>query len=203
MGRACISFPLNSHLCDQLLGYAMIEKDLRTSIIWAKKIQELSAPDSNGAGYKDSSELANREVLKALFVASLSFYGKCFTVGKGRPVKLEKAIVPKELVYVHESALLYRHNYASHGGDVGIEKARAVLVRQKNIKPGKQFGYGVMVELLQPDVMWFEDGEKNIWLELFEGVRVNVFTKIESLRNKIAKEEVENDPVKYFGGRLI
>ncbi|NNA05930.1 hypothetical protein HBN65_03770 [Pseudomonas lundensis] len=181
----------------------MIDKDLRTAIEWAKKISELYCRDISNSAYTDSTGLAGREIIKALFVAALSFYGKCFTVGKGRPMKLEDKNVPKELLDAHKTAMLWRHNYASHGGNAGIEEAQVLFVRQKNIKPGRQFGYGVMVEIIQPDLMLFEDKDSDVWLALFEGVRANVLKKIQSLKDKIAKEEVESDPHKYFGGELI
>ncbi|MEH6566819.1 MAG: hypothetical protein V7756_15930 [Halopseudomonas sp.] len=91
-GKQCKAIPLSSKLCNQLAGYTLIEKDLRSALIWLDEIEkrhnESPKDPSHRFGYGTNRE--NYTIIKGLFVALLTFYGKCFTKCEGRPVKLEK-----------------------------------------------------------------------------------------------------------------
>ncbi|MGU9850283.1 hypothetical protein ACU680_05765 [Pseudomonas koreensis] len=199
MGRKCVKFVLDSHLCKQMLAYAAIERDLTAAIVWLKKISDIKLPSANDALHVDSSAMVDREIVKALFVAAISFYGKCFTVGDGRSVKLERIMLPEELRETHDTAMTYRHDYVSHSGSRGIESGRAYFVRQKNIERGKPFGYGIKVEMFQPDLVWFREGDSNLWIELFEGARSVAEKKLNLLQEKIYVEEIESKSDELFG----
>lgn len=201
MGEECLRVPMSSRLCEQLVGYYLIEKDLRSVITWMTKIREMHPSESSHNGYIDSDVLPNRELVKALFVAAISFYGKCFTVGRGRRVKLDDPVVPKNLLEVHEEAMRLRHNYVSHSGEAGVEAGSAVFVRQKEVASGGMINYWITVEVKQPDLMYLEDEGRDLWLELFEGVRENVNKKISVLYEKIRGEEVMQDAAKFFGSQ--
>lgn len=199
MGRKCVKFILDSHLCKQMLAYAAIERDLAVAIVWLNKISDIKLPGANGALHVDSSAMVDREIVKALFVAAISFYGKCFTVGQGRPVKLERIMLPEALRETHDTAMTYRHDYVSHSGARGIESGRAYFVRQKNIERGKPFGYGIKIEMFQPDLVWFRESDSNLWIELFEGARLIAEKKLNLLQGKIYVEEIESKSDELFG----
>lgn len=49
---------------------------------------------SNVERVKDPSKM---NIVKGLFIAALTFYGKCFTTCEGRKTKLESKLVPDNL----------------------------------------------------------------------------------------------------------
>lgn len=103
-----------------MAGYKLIEKDLRNCQIWLRHIKELLEKDpknKKAKGHKKNIE--NREqynLIKGLFVASLTIYGKCFTQCEGRKVKLERKNLEEKYHEDHDEAMSFRHNFAAHGG---------------------------------------------------------------------------------------
>jgi len=79
--------------------------------------------------------------LKALMVASFSFYGKLFTKADGRKIKLEKSIFndSKTLLKMHNELMELRHNYVAHSGEEKIEYVNIKLMldakRERNVPP--------------------------------------------------------------------
>lgn len=43
-------------------------------------------------------EGAENEIIQALFISSVTYYGKCFTLAQGRRVKLEESNLPAEFL---------------------------------------------------------------------------------------------------------
>lgn len=90
--RKCLKFKLNSNLSKQLAGYTLIEKDLRNVAVWLGEILTYLEVLDNTI-YQKSPDRTKFNIVKGLFVASLTFYGKCFTQCEGRRVKLDKKII--------------------------------------------------------------------------------------------------------------
>ncbi|MGZ7307030.1 hypothetical protein ACXWRJ_09320, partial [Streptococcus pyogenes] len=94
-------------ISEQYGAYSLIEKDLRSVIIWLNEIEKLAPEDLDRWKNPDKMNL-----VKGLFVAALTFYGKCFTSCEGRRVKLEKTIIDPEYLDLHDHIMKLRHNFA-------------------------------------------------------------------------------------------
>lgn len=195
--RPCVRVQLTSRLVMQLAGYTMIEKDLRSALTWLDEIEkrhdERSTEKMESFGMAKDRE--NYNLIKGLFVATLTFYGKCFSKCEGRPVKLERAQLDPRFHKLHDDCIEYRHNFAAHSGAKNIEHVEVVLVYPKKYK--KEVNFMIFREIHQPDVFWPKDGEASL-LDLFEHAREKALTKIDLLTEKIKKEEIFPFPDKYW-----
>lgn len=199
--KPCKRVYLKSRLSEHLSGYSLIEKDLRSSLVWLHKIDELVGELD---GKKDGSHGIGRDretfnVVKGLFVAALTFYGKGFTKCDGRPVKLERKQIAEDYRELHDLAMSYRHNFAAHSGAKKLEFVQVALVAPLKAKPGKPLPMIIYTELNQPDLAWYTKGNELWFIELFEHVRSMVKDKVNKLSEKIMKEEVlPKDPSHFF-----
>jgi hypothetical protein len=116
--KPCLRVKLDSKLAQQLAGYVLIEKDLRSVGGWLKEIGERHTETSKikGEGFRRSIDRERYGLIKGLFVASLSFYGKCFGSCEGRRVKLERSLLDDRFRFKHDEVLKLRHNFAAHSG---------------------------------------------------------------------------------------
>jgi hypothetical protein len=189
--KPCKSVYLKSRLCEHLAGYALIEKDLRSSLIWLNKIKELVGDiDEKRGKFSVNRDRETYNIVKGLFVAALTFYGKCFSKCEGRPVKLERNQLDEQYRNVHDVAISYRHNFAAHSGAKRLEYVKIALVIPLRVKPGKAVPINLYRELNQPDLAWFTDDQKIWFIQLFEHAQLMVKGKIQKLNEKIMNEEV-------------
>jgi hypothetical protein len=187
--KPCDRIVLQSHLCKQLEGYVLIEKDLRSVLIW---LEEINKRDNEPTPLKrDFFGIAkDRDIfnlIKGLFVAALTFYGKCFSKCEGRPVKLERAQLDAEYRELHDLCISYRHNFAAHSGAKKLEHVKIAVVYPTKYKTKVPFK--LYKELHQPDM--FKSKSESISLSLLvEHVRIIVNKKIDFLAEKIQNEEI-------------
>lgn len=195
--RPCVRIPLTSRLAEQLAGYTMIEKDLRSASTW---LDEIEARHVEGWNEKKKSfgrarDRDNYNLVKGLFVAVLTFYGKCFSRCEGRPVKLERTQLATRFHRLHDDCIEYRHNFAAHSGAKRIEHVEVALVYPSKYK--KEVNFKIFRELHQPDLFWPKAGEVSL-RELLEHAREKALAKIDLLAEKIKKEEVIPNADKYW-----
>jgi hypothetical protein len=185
----CRRVVLRSRLCDQLAGYTLIEKDLRSVVIWLTEIENLQ---SKWARPKDARVLKSPDretynIVKGLFVAALTFYGKCFSKCEGRPVKLERAQMAIMFHSSHDRCIRFRHNFAAHSGAERLEYVEIALVfpiKKKHLVEPELYR-----ELFQPDMVLPIPGDATL-IELAEHARSIALKKIDILYKKIMSEEV-------------
>lgn len=196
--RPCERVELTSRLAQQLAGYTLIEKDLRSVLAWLDEIETRhdEGPIIKGHSFGRGKDRDNYNLIKGLFVAALTFYGKCFTKCDGRPVKLERAQIEKKFQVLHDDCLEYRHNFAAHSGAKKLEHVEVALVFPKKHKAEVEFM--IFLELHQPDVFWPKAGAVKL-RELVEHVRGIAQRKIERLARKIETEEIIPNADKYMG----
>lgn len=187
--KPCRRVLLSSRLTDQLSGYVLIEKDLRNVLVWLKEIEKLhvDAISVKGRRFARSLDRERYNLIKGLFVAALTFYGKCFSKCEGRPVKLERVQLNSRFHTLHDDCISYRHNFAAHSGAKKLEFVEIALVLPQKLKPGIE--PRIYRELYQPDLLWPSDGEIPL-VDLVEHVRSIVNEKIDRLEKKIFEEEV-------------
>jgi hypothetical protein len=112
---------LKSKLAQQLGAYSLIEKDLRNVIVWLDEIENLHPISARQSGVFAGKDRAVFNLVKGLYVAALTFYGKCFTQCEGRRVKLEKRMLDEKYHQVHDEVMHMRHNFAAHSGAHNFE----------------------------------------------------------------------------------
>lgn len=199
--KACTRVVLDSKLSQQLAGWALIEKDLRNVGAWLKEIESrhTESPKRKGQSYSHSRDRETYNLIKGLFVAAITFYGKCFSKCEGRPVKMERAQLEEQYRVLHDECLSYRHNFAAHSGAAKLERVEIALVF-----PGK-FRAGVAPriyhELFQPDLTWPSGEDEVTFQQLVEHARSIARVKMERLSDKIVSEEVLPKGYEYWKKR--
>jgi hypothetical protein len=153
---------LNGTLSEQVAGYALIEKDLQNALRWYKKLTELVEPfrSKRGEKYTVGTNRDVFDVAKGLFVAALTFYGKCFTQCEGRRAQLNRSMLASELRGTHDNYMLYRNSFAAHSGREKLEHAAASLLLHPKKK--KQLVPRLVVNRYQPDFILSTDGEPGL-----------------------------------------
>jgi hypothetical protein len=187
--KPCRRVVLDTKLAAQLAGYTLIEKDLRNVLVWLAEIDRLHSdgPTRKADHYATSPDREKYNLIKGLFVAALTFYGKCFSKCEGRPVKLERVQLREEFRVLHDTCMKYRHNFAAHSGAERLEHVEIVVVLPLQAK--KAVLPNLYREIFQPDLLSPSNGELKL-SELIEHVREVVIAKIDLLSKKILKEEV-------------
>lgn len=193
----CRRVLLDSRLCGQLAGYSLIEKDLRSVRIWLDEIDKrhTDRPNQKREIHRRSADRANYNLIKGLFVAALTFYGKCFSKCEGRPVKLERAQLDERFCVLHDECIAYRHNFAAHSGAKKLEHVEIALVSP--VKYRGNVPFRVYRELAQPDLFWSLPGELAL-VDLVEHARAIAVAKIELLTKKIQDEEIVPNAARYW-----
>lgn len=142
------AFMLDSKLSEQLAGYSLIEKDLKTIINWLETIDKLyPVGKETKSNFIHSSDRDVFNVVKSLFVSSLTFYAKCFTNCPGRQSRLNRKMIADEFREIHDQVMMYRNSFAAHSGHEKLELAKSILV----VNPSKNHELIVTQERAQPD----------------------------------------------------
>lgn len=178
---------LDSYTSKQLAGCVLIEKDLRNVLAWLDAIDEIIPYQDRKKGNRISSDRKIYSLVKGLFVACVSFYGKCFTECKGRKVKIEKKDIDVDFHSTHDTIMGLRHNYVAHGGVSEGEFCIVSLVlpplKYTNVYPK------IYTELGQVDLVDFDDNSENFRL-LVEHLQVKMQERIRGLHQRIFEKEV-------------
>jgi len=186
----CKRVVLNSRLAGQLAGYTLIEKDLRSVAVWLREIgmRHTDRHRHESESHGRSEDRDNYNIIKGLFVASLTFYGKCFSQCEGRRVKLDRQIVDEPFLALHDECISYRNNFAAHSGAARVETVEIALVFPSNHK--KKVLPKIYRELAQPDLVWSKKGQEESFLALVEHVRGKLLIKFDEPAAKILTDEV-------------
>ncbi|WP_454807464.1 hypothetical protein [Paraburkholderia fungorum] len=119
----------NSPLAFQLAGYTLIEKDLRSVSTWLGEIakRHVDGPTYEFDHHNRSTNRENYDIIKGLFVAALTFYGKCFSQCEGRRVKLNRSQIGDSFRDMHDTCISYRNNFAAHSGAALFETVQVAI----------------------------------------------------------------------------
>lgn len=188
-GKQCKRIVLDSPMARQLAGYVLIEKDLRSALVWLDEIEQLRGVDKllDKHGARRSIDREKYNIVKGLFVAILTFYGKAFAQCEGRKVKLEKRQISEAFREKHDEIIALRNNFAAHSGAILVERAEIAVALPPKSKRGAP--PNIYREMTQPDFKFDQSGEKG-FRDLIEHVREIPLRKISELQMKIYKEEV-------------
>lgn len=194
----CRRIQIKSRLADQLSGYFLIEKDLRNCIAWAKEIDRLVPGEyKKKKMHIKSPDRDVYNIVKGLFVACLTFYGKCYSKCEGRPVKLERSQLGEEFRDFHDDCIAYRHNFAAHSGAKKIEYVELAFVFPEKVKKGQVPPHDLFKELYQPDYIVTADEEVDL-ISLFEAAKSVADKKIDFLIKKIFEDEIYSRDFEFW-----
>ncbi|HGH0372884.1 TPA: hypothetical protein ACQ340_000855 [Yersinia enterocolitica] len=127
----------------QYAGYTLIEKDLRSILVWLEEIEKINPGPF--ARYENPQQM---DLVKGYFVAALTFYGKCFSESKGRGIKYDRSNIPEKYRKTHDIIITMRNNFTAHSG-VGFENVKISLVLHPDINSNME--PKLYTELRQPD----------------------------------------------------
>ncbi len=179
-GKAAPSVRMTDKISEQYGAYSLIEKDLRSVIFWLNEIEKLK-PDRLDR-WKNPEKM---NLIKGLFVAALTFYGKCFASCEGRKVKLEKSIFDEKELEIHDNLMKLRHNFAAHSGAENFEEVKVSLalhpIKKSDMKPQ------LYSEISQPDCI---SGEELAFKVLAEKLQKKVFEKRAQVGEKVFEKIV-------------
>ncbi len=196
-GKPCHRKSLKSRLADQLAGYVLIEKDLRSALSWIGHIEGLQeiGPLRKEDSFAHGKDREKYVPIKGLFVAALTFYGKCFSRCEGRRAQMDRRQLDERFHEIHDTCIRFRHNFAAHSGAEKLERVDIALVFPK--KRGVAVLPRIYMELIQPDVLSPSGGEIAM-KELFGHVRAIANAKISLLNEKILTEEIYPKGLSYW-----
>lgn len=180
-----------------LSGYILIEKDIRNILIWLSEVKRMLESDEQSRNQKGHIASENRDlfnIIKGLFVASLTFYGKCFTTCEGRKIKLDKKFVEDKFKEKHDEMMDMRHNFAAHSGAKKMEVARVVLALDANKK--KMTHPHLAKELYQPDSISLDSVD--LFILAIESLQKSVNRKIDTLVDKVFTDDILSKGLDYW-----
>lgn len=187
-GKLAPRIQLKSKLAEQLGGYSLIDKDLRNVLAWLQAIDTLFPENERPYETAIAPDRERFNTIKGLFVASVTFYGKCFTQCEGRRVKLDKKIIDAQFLEEHEEILKLRHNFTAHSGAEKCEDVKIALVLPP--KTSSNEPPEIYREISQPDLYMSSKDDEITFRKLVEHVREKVVKKMNVVVQKIFQEEV-------------
>jgi hypothetical protein len=179
----CHKIKLESKFIKNYEGYLLISRDIESIMIWLNLLKEYiikiygdKVPDI--PRIRVEGKEASYELTKALYIASITIYGKLFTKAQGRNAKLEDKIFIgcNEFLSFHKELMEQRHNFAAHSGKVKIENANVYLVLDP--KKGRNDPL-IISDAVQPESLYVED------IELFQKLISFLKTKVDERVKKI------------------
>lgn len=174
---------ISGKLVDKLSGYTLIKKDLDNALKWMKLAEKLASgvQSPEDKGYVHMTDRETFDVIKAYFVAALTFYGKCFTEAAGRHANASRDWLDVRYRDLHDSYMSYRHNFAAHSGNERFELATTYVLLHPNRR--ELLPYLPTIRL-QPDLALPSPGELGL-ADLIEHVATKVTDKYNKLSQKI------------------
>lgn len=175
-------------LIRQLDSYALIKKDLDNALKWIIEAESLALnsglPESGGHVHLKDRE--SGDLIKALFVASLTFYGKCFTTAADGSTRASRSWLDENYRDTHDFYMRYRHSFAAHSGADGFEAAESYVL----VHPNRNELLPFMPTLrIQHDIaIWTEEGTR--FSELIEHAGSVVALKYDKVVEKIGTDLV-------------
>lgn len=130
-GEVVESVKLRGRLADRASALSLILRDLQSAKDWylgALAILDAKGVKSTGLGYRGIQDLDVSSEVRALFVASVIFYGKAYSEAVGRRLKMERVWLDPSFFDNHDNIIDYRNNFAAHSGNLKYESAETSLL---------------------------------------------------------------------------
>ena len=195
-GQLAPKIEIAGRLVEQLSGCSMIAKDLDNSLKWFRQAENMSNEhrSPSDGGYIHMTAREQFDTVKALFVAAVTFYGKCFTESSGRRAQLSRADLDLKYRETHDHFMAYRHNLAAHSGEGGFESAKTFVL----ITPDRK-GFVPLLPTarFQHDLALSDKGDIGFG-ELIEHARAKAGQRYDKLARKIINELILPAGVEFW-----
>lgn len=171
-------------------------KDLDSSLKWVHQAEGIASKyrKTGAEGYFHTTARDDFDIVKAYFVASLTFYGKCFTESKGRHAQMARSWLDAKYRDLHDDFMRYRHNFAAHSGDARFEAAKTYVL----VNPDKRDLLPYLpTARAQPDLVLPGQGELG-FSDLIEHARDKVAERYNKVSQKIIHELIVPAGVHYW-----
>jgi hypothetical protein len=178
----CLTVFSNSRIAARMIGYGLIDKDLKACLECIRVHRNLGATDDK-----------NRFIKWATFIALCTTYGKCFVSASGRRIKLETSIVPTKYVATHDKLMTLRHNYTAHGGGYE-ERGLAPIGLNPDLSDKRVLEVGPVLCLYVGQVSAHDLG---LYERLVTELIVKVAAKVEEGRVALRKE-IDNMDIEHL-----
>ena len=158
---------LSGRIAARASSLSLIHRDLKSAKEWYQKANDIIEQKKlrvDGEQYGNILDLDLSSEVRALFVPSLTFYGKAFSEAKGRKLKMERDWLDTKYFELHDSIIDYRHNFAAHSGKEDYESAETSLLL---IKKNGRVVYQAVTDRKQISLMGFPEEQGSV-LDLFE-----------------------------------
>lgn len=168
-GEIVSRIKLKGKIVDRASALSLIGMDLKSARDWYRKALDILKENelmSKGKSFGGIEDLDLSSEVRALFVASVIFYGKAFAEAGGRKIKMEKNWLEKEFHERHDLLINYRNNFAAHSGDSNFESAETALLLFK--KHGK-YVYQPVTDRKQLSAVGVFDDDSDL-IDLFDHV---------------------------------
>lgn len=186
-GKVLPRIILQGFYIEQLKAFRSLDKDLRNILAWITKLRELNKEHDYRHNRNPSMDMMDAAVVKALFIAILSTYGRCFTIAKNRKFNFSQKHVPVALRDTHAQLMQLRHTFAAHKGEFEYDDCKIALVITMDKKDPRPL---IFSELIQPHLYGeYFDEDSNTQL-LCEALRTVVNEKYAQVTEKIFNESV-------------
>ncbi len=194
-GKRCPVRYIESPIAKKYIGYDLIFHDLESAKNWinlaCKKIDEnRSCRSKNKLScdiFSPHLEGAENEVIQALFISSVTYYGKCFTSAEGRRIKLEESNLPAEFLPAHKKIMEFRNTIAAHSGEGPWDTGRLALIEPVE---GEAVSRALWSEL--KFLQFHDDRDEEFgFLRLIEYLEKTVDEKMSVLRKNIFRNITE------------
>lgn len=173
---------------EQLKAFRSLDKDLRNILVWICKLQEINDKDGYEENKYPDMAMGDAAIVKALFVAILSMYGRCFTTANNRKFTFDRKHVPEKYRETHDELMNARHNFAAHKGEFKYDDCKIVLVLNNDKRdPGPI----IFAEMVQPYIYTDIMSKNNELQSLCEALRRVVNEKYDNLTEKIFNDFVQ------------
>ena len=191
-GQVCPAEYIESPIANQYIGYDLIFHDLELARLWLSMAYKLidAAPEHRpDVKQNDDVFLAKlagteNEALQALFVSSITYYGKCYTGAKGRRIKLESTNLPEVYLSIHDKIMEFRNTIAAHSGKGPWDTGRLALIAH----PDGNYKSTVLWSELKT-LQFFDDrNEEFSYLKLVDYLKVTTYEKMCKLREVILEK---------------
>jgi hypothetical protein len=196
-GVPLLTFQLVGVLAERLAGLALIERDLRSSLVWIRKGEQSDLAAQSLEGIKSLNLTNEATELKAFLVAGLIFYAKCFAKSEGRRARLNISDIDGEFRETHELAIALRDNYAAHSGAKKVELAFAFLITMPD-ETGTDLG--IKIEREAPAAVSSKT-EQHKLSSLITHVIEKVLIRYNKLNEKLLTKATEL-PASYWEGKV-
>ncbi|HHF0505211.1 TPA: hypothetical protein ACPHRY_004578 [Vibrio antiquarius] len=194
------SVPLTGRIPSQIAGYSLINKDLKNARQWAyTAISMTNAAHSHAqvtkGNYFLSQDREQFDMIKALFIASLTFYAKAFTKCEARNAKLARKDLSNDFREDHDFYMNLRNKYVAHSGSEDLESAQPHML----LSPKKNSKFVPRMHIIrsQPDVAISED-EATSFVALIDHVISLVDTKVIKASEKLFEEHIATHSIEFW-----